>query len=305
MEKTKLNGHIALLVANTIFGLAVPMSKFLIGTWMTPHGYIATRCFFAAIVFWTIQCFLPKEHVERKDLAVIILGGLLGFAVSQTLTAWSLNFTSPVYFSLIGALCPIAVMILAFFFLKERITGIKTFGVALGIAGAVLLVVMGASGATGGENDLLGISLALGSLLTWAVYLIVTRKVSQKYTPVTQMKWMFLASTLVMIPLVVINGEVQPLYTAACTWQAAAATAFVVLGATVLGYFMIPYAMKRLTATTVSTYTNLQPVVASIVAIIIGQDIFTWDKPVAAVLVLLSAYIVTQEPKKKSASLFR
>jgi drug/metabolite transporter (DMT)-like permease len=53
--------------------------------------------------------------------------------------------------------------------------------------------------------------------------------------------------------------------------------------------------MKSLAATTVSIYTNLQPVVASLVAIAIGQDVLTWDKPVAAVLVLLSAWIVTRE----------
>jgi hypothetical protein len=44
----------------------------------------------------------------------------------------------------------------------------------------------------------------------------------------------------------------------------------------------------------VSTYTNLQPVVASLVAIAVGQDLLTWDKPVAALLVLLGAYIVTK-----------
>ena len=69
--------------------------------------------------------------------------------------------------------------------------------------------------------------------------------------------------------------------------------AFIVLMATVLGYFLIPFAMRWLSATTVSIYTNLQPMVASFVAIIIGQDRLTWDKPVAALLVLLSAYIVT------------
>ena len=69
--------------------------------------------------------------------------------------------------------------------------------------------------------------------------------------------------------------------------------AFIVLLATVLGYFLIPFAMRSLSATAVSIYTNLQPMVASFIAIIIGQDRLTWDKPVAAVLVLLSAYIVT------------
>ena len=69
--------------------------------------------------------------------------------------------------------------------------------------------------------------------------------------------------------------------------------AFIVIGATALGYFLIPFAMKYLQATTVSIYTNLQPVIASFVAIMLGQDVLTWDKPVAGVLVLLSAYIVT------------
>lgn len=68
---------------------------------------------------------------------------------------------------------------------------------------------------------------------------------------------------------------------------------FIVVFATVIGYFAIPYAMRYLQATTVSIYTNLQPVVALFVAIYIGQDILTWDKPVAGILVLLSAYIIT------------
>ena len=75
--------------------------------------------------------------------------------------------------------------------------------------------------------------------------------------------------------------------------------AFLVLGATVLGYFLIPVAMKTLHATTVSIYTNLQPIVASMVAIFVGQDFLSWDKIVAAALVLLSAYIVTNATGEK------
>lgn len=304
----KIKGHSAVLLANVIFGLAVPMSSFLLAPasgvdgqpWMGPLGYIATRCFFAAIIFWIIQCFLPKEKVERKDLWVIIMGGLMGFAVSQTFTAWSLYYANPVYFSFVAALCPIAVMLGAWMTLGERITGVKTVGVALGILGALLMVYMSATGQSAdGINNLLGLGFALLSLLTWVIYLLITRKVSQKYSSVTQMKWTFLASAIIMLPLTAVMEGQQLLYTSACTWQAASATAFVVLLATVLGYFMIPYAMKFINATTVSTYTNLQPVVASIVAFSIGQAILTWDKPVAGVLVLLSAYLVTLEPKKK------
>ena len=73
--------------------------------------------------------------------------------------------------------------------------------------------------------------------------------------------------------------------------------AFIVLFATGLGYFLIPYAMKTLHATTVSIYTNIQPVVASMVAIAVQQDVFTWDKPLAGLLVLVGAYLVTISPE--------
>lgn len=231
--------------------------------------------------------------MERHDLMVILVGGLMGVVVSQTLTAWALDYTSPVYFSLIATLTPVAVMLMAALFIGERITGMKFLGVLLGIGGAILMVIMGQTSGSG-SNDLLGIILAILSVLTWAVYMIITRKVAQKYTPVTQMKYVFLISAVVTVPLAWPELSQQPLFSAETFgWDGALEMAFIVLLATVLGYFLIPFAMKSLSATTVSIYTNLQPMVASFVAIMIGQDRLTWDKPVAAILVLLSAYIVT------------
>ena len=300
MNTTRNNyqAHVAILTANIIFGLGVPVTKFLLDTWVTPMTYMAFRCVGATLIFWAIAAFLPKEHVERRDLLVIMAGGLLGFVISQTLTAWSLQYTTPVYFSLIATLTPIATMLMAALFLGEHITGAKTLGVLLAIAGAALMVFVGWQSGTG-RNDLLGIVLALLSVLTWVVYLLITRSVSQKYTAVTQMKWIFLVSAIAVVPFALGDVDKTPLISAATLnadwWMGALAMAFIVVFATVLGYFMIPYAMQYLRATTVSIYTNLQPVVASLVAIAISQDVFTWDKPVAAVLVLLGAYLVTRE----------
>ena len=298
MQNQKLKGHAAIFLANTIFGLGVPVSKALLDSWVTPMGYMASRSFFAAIIFWLIACFLPKEHVERKDLMVILFGGLLGFVISQSLTAWALDFTTPVYFSLIAALTPVGVMLMAALFIGEKITWIKVLGVILGIVGALLMLVKGWQ-AGAGKNDVLGIFLAILSVLTWAIYLIVTRKVSQKYSSVTQMKWVFLISAIVTVPIAMPEFGAQALYSSVVNWEGIAEMAFLVLGATVLGYFLIPVSMKTLHATTVSIYTNLQPIVASMVAIFVGQDFLSWDKIVAAALVLLSAYIVTNATGEK------
>ena len=300
----KAKGHLAILLANVIFGLGVPVTKALLDEWVTPMGYMASRCVFAALIFWVVAAFMPREHVGRKDLWVILLGGLLGFVISQTLTAESLKFTTPVYLSLVAALTPVAVMILEAIFLRESITGIKMVGVALAIAGALLMVFMSWGNGVGKESmtdDLIGIILAVLSVLTWAIYLIITRKVSAKYSSVTQMKHFFLISAVVILPIALFGEPQQKLYTPAWGWDGVAEMAFIVLFATGLGYFLIPYAMKVLKATTVSIYTNIQPVVASLVAMAVGQDIFSWDKPLAAVLVLLGAYLVTTAPDKKEA----
>ena len=293
MQNHRLQAHIAVLLANIIFGLGVPVTKLLLDQWVSPMAYMATRCLGAAAIFWLISLFLPREKVAPRDLTVIILGGLLGIVVSQTLTAWALTFTTPVYFSLIATLTPVATMLCAALFIGEKISVRGIAGVTLGVAGAMLMVFIGWQGGSG-KNDILGIALTLLSMFTWAVYLIITRKVSARYTAVTQMKWVFLASAIAVLPFSLTDLQSATLYSAATQWSGLAEMAFIVVFATVAGYFAIPFAMRYLKATTVSVYTNLQPIVASLVAIALSQDVLTWDKPVALVMVLLSAWLVTK-----------
>lgn len=297
MDKHKIEGHSAVLLANVIFGLGVPVTKLLLDEWVSPMAYMATRCMGAAAIFWLISLFMPRERVERCDLLVIMGGGLLGFVVSQTLTAWALHFTTPVYFSIIATLTPVATMVCAALLIGERLSLRGALGVAIGVVGALLMVMVGWQVGSG-MNDLLGIGLAVLSLLTWAVYLIITRKVSVKYTAVTQMKWVFLVSTLAVLPFSWTDLQASRLYSSQWAWSGVAEMAFIVVFATVAGFFAIPFALRYLKTTTVSVYTNLQPIVASFVAIAIGQDLLSWDKPVSLALVLLSAWIVTNSQQK-------
>lgn len=299
MKKNSFAGHSAIIVANTLFGLGVPVSKLLLDKWVTPMGYMASRSFFAALIFWVIAMFMPKEKVERRDLIIILLGGVMGFVISQTLTAWALVYTTPTYYSVVAALVPVIVMLLAALFIGEKITLLKFIGVVMGITGTLLMFLKVVDNGSG-RNDMLGILLTFLSAVTWGLYLIITRKVSDKYTPVTQMKWVFLISAVITVPWALFGDGLGPLYSSAVELSGVLEMAFIVVCCTVLGYFLIPYAMKYIGATTVSVYTNLQTIVASFVAIIIGQDILTWDKPVALVLVLLSAYIVNVAAAKSS-----
>ena len=296
----KWKGHVAVLCANLIFGLNIPISKALLSQWMTPFGYMASRTLAATIIFWVIQSFLPKEKVSPKDLAIIAMGGIMGFVVSQSLTAISLQYTSPVYFSLIVALSPLVVMLLAAVFLKEPITGKKMAGVVLGIAGALLMITQ-INNSASGKNNLWGIFLAIISVTAFSVYLIIIRSVAQKYTTVTQMKWMFLFAAIILVPLGCTEYSEQTLFSASWGWSGVWELAFVAILATSVAYFLTPFGMKYLRATTVSVYMNLQPIVSSVAAICVGQDSFSWDKPLAAVLVIAGAYVVSTSRAKETA----
>ncbi len=294
MEKNKIAAHASLLIANIIFGLGVPITKLLLDNWVSPMAWMATRCIGAAVIFWMISLFMPKEKVPVKDLFVIMIGGLIGFLVSQTFTAWAIDYSTPTYVSFIATLTPVMTMVCAALFIGERISGKGIVGVVVGIIGAMLMVVMNWQGGTG-KNDVLGIGFALLSLLTWAIYLIITRKVSAKYSAVTQMKWIFLVSSVAILPFSWSDLAHSTLYSSAWQWSGVLEMSYIVVLATVVGFFAIPFASRYLKATTVSVYTNLQPILASFVAIVLGQDVLTWDKPVALILVLLSAYMVSKK----------
>lgn len=294
LNSQRIAAHSSLLIANIIFGLGVPITKLLLDNWVSPMAWMATRCIGAAIIFWVISLFTPKEKVPIKDLFIIMIGGLIGFLVSQTFTAWAIDFSTPTYVSLIGTLTPVMTMICAALFIGERVSAKGITGVIIGIVGAMLMVVMNWQGGTG-KNDVVGIGFALLSLLTWSIYLIITRHVSAKYSAVTQMKWIFLVSTVAILPFSWGDLMHSTLYSSAWQWSGVLEMAYIVVLATVVGFFAIPFASRYLKATTVSVYTNLQPIVASFVAIILGQDVLTWDKPVALVLVLLSAYMVSKK----------
>jgi drug/metabolite transporter (DMT)-like permease len=297
----KIKGHIAVLCANIIFGLNIPFTKALLDSWMTPLGIMSSRTLVAIIIFWACACFTPPEKVAFRDKLIILLGSMMGFVVSQFLTAKALVYTTPVFFSLICALCPVFVMLLAALFLREPITWKKVLGVALGVAGAFLLILNLRHGNSEGRNNMWGIALAFLSIFAWAIYLIIIRSVSQKYSVVTQMKWMFLFAAVVLLPLGGHEFPKQVIFHSAFDWHGAIELGFVLIFSTAIGYFLIPFGMKSLRATTVSVYMNLQPVVASAAAIWVGQDVFSWDKPIAAVLVIAGAWIVTMSPAKKEA----
>ena len=295
MEKNKLSGHIAIFSANIIFGLNIPISRMLMPQILSPYTLTFFRLGGGMILFWLISLFAKKEQVPPKDILLLFFASLFALTFNQLPYFIGLASTSPIDASIVVTMLPIVTMIMAALILKEPITLMKAVGVIVGASGALLLVFTSQSTHVG-QSNFLGNMIVFGAVTSFALYLTLFKNVITKYSAITVMKWMFLFGTVVCLPfcytpLVQTNFS---LLTAHNYWQ----ISYVIVFATFLGYLFLPVGQKTLRPTTLSMYNYVQPVVASMVAVVLCIDTFGVEKALSAFLVFAGVYVVTQSKSK-------
>lgn len=300
MNNNKPLGHIAIFLAYTIFGFNIITCKNLVSFGVvSPIGIFFLRALGATICFWLVSLFLPKEKVDKKDLPKIFLASMLGLFLTQMSFLKAMTITTPVDAAIITTLTPVFTMFIAAIFLKEPITFKKAGGVALSFIGVILLILNSVHTPNGIEHSHpLGLCLMICNCLFFALYLGAFRPLVQKYGTITFMKWMFLFSMLIAIPFNIkemITTD-YTLLTSEFMWN----LAFTVICATFIAYFLVPIGQKNLRPTIVSMYAYVQPFIAAIVSIIIGMDVMTWQKILAAILVFSGVYLVNKSKAKEN-----
>ena len=133
--------------------------------------------------------------------------------------------------------------------------------------------------------------------LSFAMYLGIFKPLLSKYSVVTFMKWIFLFSGIISIPISA-PGMFKVEWTSIPAIQYAE-LAYLVICATFISYFLIPLGQKRIRPTLVSMYSYVQPIIAIVVSICIGMDSLTWQKILAAVMVFGGVIIVSYSKTAK------
>ena len=288
-------GHISAFVAYTIFGFNIIICRDLSTlAIVSPMGLLCFRVAAAAALFWIVSLFQPKEKVEIRDFPKIFVASMLGLFMTQWSFLKASTMTTPFDTSILTPLTPIFTMFIAAIVLKEPITLKKAGGVALSFIGVIFLVFntvrVESSNVT--ETQPLGIVYMIGNCIFFALYLGAFRPLITKYSVVTFMKWMFLFSAIVAIPLDI--KELVHLNVSAMSAKYLFELGFLILFATFIAYFLIPVGQKVLRPTVISLYGYLQPIIATIIGIATGMDRLTWQKILAAVLVFTGVILVNR-----------
>ena len=282
---------IAAFLATTIYGINHTVAKEVMPVFIGSSGFIMLRLLGATLIFWLISLFTPNEKIEKKDFLKILIASILGMCVNMLAFFRGLELSTPINSGIIITLSPVLVLILSYFFLKEKVTIKKIIGILIGFSGAVFLILNSSKTGINAPNIPLGNSFFLLNASAYAGYLIVIKPLTSKYNIFTLMKWLFLIGLVLSTPIT-FNQFVEVNWTE-LPWFAIWRMAYVVIGTTFLTYLFNIYALKTLSPTTVGSFIYLQPIITIGFALITGNDVLDTTKLFSCLLVFIGIYLVS------------
>lgn len=294
MPKGTVYAHLALFAANLMYGINYSVAKDVMPAYVQPFGFILCRVTGAIVFFWLVSAFMKSVKIQRSDYPRLIACGFFGVAANQLMFFEGLNSTTPINASIIMTTNPILVLIASSLLIKERITLKKILGIGIGLTGAVtMLLIRGnnLSELTIGSETLYGDMMVLLNATSYGIYLVIVKPLMHKYPPLQIIKWVFTIGLVFVLPFGLHQASDIDWNTfSAGIW---AKFLFVVIGVTCLAYLFNIYALKHVNPTVVSSYIYLQPILASAVAIALRKDHITLIKVLAAMLIMLGVYLVS------------
>jgi drug/metabolite transporter (DMT)-like permease len=226
-------------------------------------------------------------RVQRRDLAPLAAGGII-LTAHFLIQIAGLTMTTATNTAWIITVTPLALAVLSFVFLRERLGRGGMAGIAVATAGIFLLV------SRGRLTDLewlrsTGDWLALASAFTWASYTVVTRDLVRRTDPLVVSFGVFLiAAAVIVIPFTVTTDFAA---VGALTPSAIASLLFLAIGGLVIGNWCWQIGVARLGATRAGLYLYLEPLSTLALAIPLLGETFGLAAAAGAGLVLVGVYL--------------
>ena len=286
----------AATLVSIIYGVTFTIAKDVMPTYIDAFGFIFLRVGGSMLLFWLSTLFVKTEKIEKVDFPRIIAASFFGIAFNMLTFFKGLSYTSPIMGAVLMVTTPMIVLVLSAILIKERMENRKIVGILLGLAGTITLILYGKS-MVNAPNAMLGNFLVFINAVSYGFYLIIVKKLMDKYKAISFVKWIYFFGFLMVIPFG--WSEFQSVDWAIVPALAYLKIGFVVVFSTFLTYLLNLLSMKELKPTTVAVFIYLQPLFASIFAIYLGKDELSWVKIGSALLIFIGVYLVTQ---KKSAT---
>ncbi|NJL14934.1 MAG: DMT family transporter [Microscillaceae bacterium] len=296
MKKRLGQVYLALLMVGIIYSTNYVVAKFIMPRYFLPYGLIVLRVGGATLFFWILHYFsVPSVKIHAYDYGRLALCSVSGIAISQLTFFKGLSLTSAINSSLIMTTSPIMVLIASVFMGRELLTRHKAIGILMGLSGAFMLI--GGYNFTFSTETVVGDLLILANALAYGIYLVQVKPLMRHYHSLTVVKWVFFFGFWMVLPfgaaeLGQVDWDGVPGY-------AYGVVAFIILGVTVITYLFNAWSLGQVNASVVGSFIYLQPVLTGILTASLGQESFTFQKMLYALLVFWGVYLVGRPTRPK------
>jgi drug/metabolite transporter (DMT)-like permease len=224
---------------------------------------------------------------ERVDVWPLTLGGAV-YVLHVVVQVVGLQTTTATNTGWIIAVSPLALAVLAFVFLRERIGRAGVAGIAIATAGVLLLV------SRGRLTDLAwlrstGDWLILASAHTWAIYTVLTRNLVQRRHPLAVTCAILLIASAVTAALVVASGDLSRI--AALSPRGIVAVLYLAIPGLAVGNWFWQEGVARLGATRAGIYLYFEPLATLALAVPLLGEPFGPVAMLGGALVLAGVYV--------------
>jgi len=238
-------------------------------------------------------CFLPfiaatggtRDLGGGRGLVRLFVLSLFGTSLHYSLQTAGLQFTTASNASLYTTTGPITILLLSAIFLGERITARKALGVALALAG--VLVVMGFETVLGFDigGHLKGDLLVLASLVMWGLFTVYGKKIIDQLGALRVTAWVTVIGAVTMVPVGWVEARADGFSLAEMTAEAWLAIAFLGVACSFLATLLYFVALGLSEPQKVGVYLYTIPPMTAVVAALYLGEVITVNLVVGAALV--------------------
>lgn len=258
---------------------------------MTPLELTFWRWALAALPLVALAHFAerPDWRAVLGRWRVLLLLSMLGMGGYTLLLYTALQHTSALNASLITAANPALIVVMAIFFLGEKPGAQGWLGIALGLAGVLLVLTRGELHRAFSITFNAGELLMIGAIVVWGFYTIIARRLGLPAIAATAVQ--VVMATAILAPFAIGTGAEFPA-TAAEGWSLAYIAVFPSLGA----YLFWNLALKTTAPATAGNYLNLMVVFTAAITVIMGIPV-TLPQVIGGLLVIAGVLMASRTKK--------
>ena len=294
MGNKKTFGHLAALLTIVIWGTTFISTKILLAAFK-PVEILFFRFVMGFVVLLVISPKRLKTR-SRKEEWIFALAGLCGICLYYLLENIALTYTLASNVGVIISVAPFFTAIAAHLLMKSEEKLRMSF-----FAGFVVAMIGIALISFNGQNlelNPLGDLLAIAAALVWAVYSLLTKKISSfGYPVVLSTRRTFFYGILFMIPTLFFFGF-QPGFSRFTDTTYLFHILYLGLGASALCFVTWNFAVKELGAVKTSVYIYMVPVITVVTSMLILHERLTLFAGIGTVLILMGLFLSEYKPER-------